>query len=129
MSFQAFDEHTLQVIVGTLDDTTGNTWQVILAPPSNGGRIDAITMSNQDTIAILVEFSIAQGGQPAMLGAVSVPAGAGSGVVPAVDALAALQVGAPGAVMINNGSVFQFRATTLPSAGTYVLALCVGGLF
>jgi hypothetical protein len=129
MPFSTYDEHSLEEIISSLDDATGDTWQVIAAPPSSGARYDAISLSSDDTIDHVVEFASQAGGEYALLGFVTVPAGAGYSPVPAVDGLAYLQLGVLAAVLVKNGSIFVFRTTVLPSAGKYVNARVVGGLF
>jgi hypothetical protein len=53
-------------------------------------RIDGILVTNTDTIAHVIRYYYATGGQVRLIGSVNVPAGQGTGGTPPVDCLPAL---------------------------------------
>lgn len=129
MAFQAYDEKDLAVIVDSIlaADGTGN--KILYTADPRNARFDAITGCNNDTIAHTVEFFLDLAGKDCFLGGVVFPAGAGLGAVPAVDVLAALQVGAPAALFVVSGMHLYWHTTVAVTGAYLVGAMLVGGTF
>jgi hypothetical protein len=129
MSFQVFDEHTLVNYLTRIANAQGTTPVAVATAPQPGLRIDAIIAGNDDSIDHVVEFGIDNGAQAHYLGSVVVPAGAGQGGVPAVDVLAALQVGTLGAVLVAPDIEVVARVPVAMQGASYLYLTTVGGLF
>lgn len=129
MTVTAFDEHVPQQDLYWLSDSDTDAWTGILTGDGRGSRYDALTVSSDDTIDHTLEFKIDAGGAPIYLGSVVVPAGAGQDGVPAVDALAALQVGSTAGILLLGGIAFSWRVTVALSADKHITMLAVGGMF
>jgi hypothetical protein len=107
--------------IGTFDERTVLTQQVLMLPAdgtatkvlapvnSSDRRIDAITVTNRDTIAHVVTASIVVGATTVAIGSVSIPAGQGFAGTPAIDLLAAIL---PATVVgVNLGPSATFNVT------------------
>jgi hypothetical protein len=124
---QAYEEHLARQDFYSLTPADATAFVGILTGGGQGDRYDALTISNDDTTPHIVEFRIDAGGPPCYLGSVVVPGGAGLAGVPAVDALAALQVGAIAGVLLLPGIALAWRTTTVLYTGTYLTLMAVGG--
>lgn len=89
MSIQTFDERTVLIQPVLMVPGDGTTTKVIVAANSSDRRIDALMVSNRDTIAHVLNLTSVLGGVTTQLGSVSIPAGQGYAGTPSIDILAA----------------------------------------
>ncbi len=126
---QQFDEHLTLELVAHLTNANGTTMVALGGGTTSGWRWDTAVLCNTDSIAHKVDFQYNQGGAVVNLGAVAVPAGAGTGVVPAVDALAALPAGLQAGLVVKSGDALNWGVEETITAPTFVGLLLVGGSF
>jgi hypothetical protein len=129
MGFDTYDEKRLLNFLIEIADENGTDPVPIVTTDLPGLRFDAFTAGSDDSIGHTLEVAVSAGGPLHYLGSVQVPAGAGQAGVPAVDVLAALQVGEPGALLLSGGIVLLARVTVAMSSGKRLYLYTVGGQF
>lgn len=129
MSFQTFDERIALAIGSQLlpaDTTVAKSFWTIAGDVR---RLDTVVLSSTDTVDRVVQFSVLLGATNFPLFEVNVPAGAGHGVVPAVELFATInQVNLVGIVIPTNGTL-QWSAVVTVTAAKAITAVALGGIF
>lgn len=91
----------------TIDISAGLSPVSIAGQINEANRIDALLVTNTDTIDHVVQFSLDNGGNIAFIAVVTVPAGSGTGVIQAFDCLPAFPVSLQaGIALAANDSLF-----------------------
>jgi hypothetical protein len=125
-----FNEQVAYTVVAFFDDTFSVGQQTTVAAFSNlGGRIDSIVLTSDDTIDHVVEFDFSQGGNRAGFGSINVPAGAGYGLVPRVEAMTVLAQAILNGVVIANFSQLEASLDVVMSTGKTLFIVAAGGSF
>lgn len=130
MPLQQFDERIMDVLALALDSTyTPGSKQTIPTNNSYDERIDVLQAVNTDTVAH--ELSIWLDNAPTAhgIGSVTLPAGAGTGAIPAVDVFAALLPASFHYLYIQSGGAFYASVAEAISSGKNVYVWGLGGGF
>lgn len=129
MANSAVEEYTPIVQVGYLQNSDGINYATIPAGKSNGWRFDVMIASNTDTIDHNLNLRYSSGGNFVYLGTVKVPAGAGQGLVPAVDVIGSLAGALVGGIVIGGSDGLSMRVEETITSPDRVSVLMWGGSF
>ena len=129
MPLEKFDERTPLAQGYQLQNGDGTNAQFVYSGDPSGSRFDSIMVTNDDVIAHNLEFQVTVNGVKFSIGSIAVPAGAGTGGVPAVEAIAALALGGIGAVILPPLSELYVRAEVAVTGAHTVSVTALGGDF
>lgn len=113
----------------TSADTT--TLKTLVTGATNGTRIDVITCSTSDTVAVDLGIYVQVGGSGTnfFLGNVHLPPGAGYSTTPGVDAIAALPLTNFRAIVLNAADVLKAACAATMTSGKTTDVVALGGDF
>ena len=129
MGFSIYDEHVLVFSTQQLVAADTTVFKSLLTGSGLGQRLDAILVSNSDIIDHVVEFRMVTGVIYAPVGGVLILAGAGAGVIPAVDVVTLLPFGAPAGPLLAPNAAIQARVVVAVTAAYAVGFYLAGGAF
>jgi hypothetical protein len=129
MGYEKFEEHALTAVTWPIKNATGTAWTGLWSAVATVTRIDQLVVSNTDTIDHRINFRISYSSNYCYLGGVLVPAGAGVGAIPAVDALAALQKSGQDYIILGVSHTFAVQAEVTVVGSYEVGIMAVGGTF
>ncbi len=128
MSTTAFTEYAPLNFTGSINNASGTTAHTLTTAQTGRYRVDECYFTNFDSIAHVINVSLTVGGTRANFASVNVPAGAGTGGVPAVEAVAAaFPAGAVGAAL-NPTDTLQLQAEVALTGATTLSYAVFGGL-
>lgn len=111
----------------SIDIGTGLGWQPVCGQLNEPNRVDALLITNTDAADHVVMFSIQNGGEFPVVAIVTVPAGAGTGVIPPFDALPAFPASLQGGIAFAaNDALFAQVEVAMPGI-TYLAFAQIGG--
>lgn len=108
-------------------DATG--LKTIYTVGANGGRIDGILISSDDTAAVNLAFYINNGTSDLYIGNVVVPIGSGYTTVVRVDALATLRPLYQNFIQMKAAYILKANAVAAVTAAKTVTVVAIGGDF
>jgi len=129
MGFERFD------IKVPLNDTLyisiseGTNSQTITNNPQVPTRIDAMFVTSTAATDHLLEVGVYEGGRTHSFGRVNIPAGAGNGIVPIVEVVAALAPPSLGCFLITSSWVFYGLVPVALIGAEEIKAVCIDGTF
>lgn len=132
MGFSIYDVTSLYLETGQYDDASPpNSKTVILAPQLQTKALLSILASNTGTTDVVLTVSQIYETTPGILPlvAVTIPAGAGNGIIPAVDMLAGLAPNPAGVILAPPPWGFQISNNVAPSTGAVVYWTAIVGIF
>jgi hypothetical protein len=129
MSFQTFDERIALMLSSSIAPADTTTVKSFWVADAQVRRIDAMLLSSTDTSDRVVQVSVNLGGADQPLFEVTIPAGAGHGVVPAVEVLATVAfANLPGLILPASG-VLRWNCTTTVTTAKALTGIVQGGIF
>ncbi len=126
MSLGVYDERNPTAQVAFLDSTNGVAFKEILAANPRNFRVDNILVASTSVVDKVVILALGAT-EAYRMPAVIVPAGAGDGVVPAVDLIAALGTLGQGALVLAVNRALDVRVTVAMGAGETLYLTILGG--
>ena len=127
MGLSVFDERAPMLGKYDLLPADGTNNVVIHAVHATAARLDALIISNNDTIAHVISVSLRSGAAYYTVGTVSVPAGAGFAATLPVDAMATLAPASLGGLYIPPGFEVTVAAVVAVVATHYMYIVGMGG--
>lgn len=130
MPLGQFDERRILVGTDFLDDTFAAATYFSTFTATNGDlRIDQFQIANNDTIPHTVWIAPLFGADSSRIAIIDVPAGAGSGSVPPVDALAFISPTAFHYFVLAQGQHLYWAVGEAINAGKQIVNYTTGGYF
>lgn len=129
MPLQQFDERQVIAFQVNLGSTaTPGTFTVLVNLSAADAQIDSLMMGNTDTVDHVVTISRSTSAI-SQIGSIKLPAGAGNGTVPLVDAIAALQPSNHPFWRSNIADILYWTCDAAPASGKLLFAAGQGGYF
>ena len=129
MSIAQFDERVVNNSTRLVVPADGTALLPLVTVGVGDRRVDALLVSNRDTIAHVVNIVLTHVGVLTVLGSTSVPAGAGFAGAPSVDIMAASFPSTQVGMNLTGADLLGVQLAVAVAATFDVSVTAVGGLF
>ena len=113
----------------TFSDADTTTLKTIYTAGSDGGRIDGILVSTNDTTTVNLAFSIFDGATNYYIGNVNIPVGSGYTTIARVDALSTLRPASQPFIQLRGTYVLKANCVATMTSGKLTTVVVIGGDF
>jgi hypothetical protein len=129
MPLERYDEQRPVLAHVALVQASGIDWQLILTAGERGTRVDAITVKSFNTPQNDIRFGFGTAPDVKFIGNVIIPANAGNGSVPLVDALTPITSTLLQALVFPRGVSFYVKLGTALGENEMISVTVQGGEF
>ena len=122
-----YDERLPYVTLDELQLGNDTTWSDEYGPGNGPYRVDAAIITSTSVVDNVLEVAYKQGTSYYPIGAVTVPANAGNGTVPSVQALSTIAPSNIGGLYVDVNNSLAVRLATPLNSGESVFVTFLGG--